>query len=81
MASNTRDTPPRLVGTVKWFSTIRGYGFLLGEDGAELFVHAVAIPRDHRDEGLTEGQVVSYSVGTSATGRLRAEHVQLEAVG
>jgi CspA family cold shock protein len=29
--------------TVKWFSAMRGYGFLLREDGAELFVHTITL--------------------------------------
>lgn len=30
-------------GKVKWFNTMKGYGFLEGDDGEEYFVHRTAI--------------------------------------
>ena len=31
-------------GTVKWYNPIKGYGFITGEDGQDVFVHSSALP-------------------------------------
>lgn len=51
----------RTIGTVKWFNSGKGYGFLARENGADVFVHYSAI----RSDGfrmLEEGQRVEFSV-------------------
>jgi cold shock protein len=49
-------------GTVKWFSTDRGYGFITPDDDAkDVFVHHSAI-RDQGFKGLAEGARVEYEV-------------------
>ncbi len=48
-------------GTVKWFNAEKGYGFITGEDGNDVFVHFSAI----QGEGfktLDEGQEVTFEV-------------------
>jgi cold shock protein len=49
------------IGTVKWFSAEKGYGFITPEDGSrDVFVHFSGIAGDgHRS--LDEGQRVSFS--------------------
>ena len=32
-----------MVGTIKWFNTSKGFGFILTEDGTEVFVHYLDI--------------------------------------
>ncbi len=51
----------RVVGTVKWFNSGKGYGFLSPENGADVFVHFSAISGDGY-RSLTEGQKVEFSV-------------------
>jgi len=33
-----------LKGTVQWFNSRKGYGFIQGEDGKDVFVHHTAVP-------------------------------------
>ncbi len=54
-------------GTVKWFDSAKGFGFITGEDKQDVFVHHSAI----NCEGfatLDEGQAVSYEVVEDAKG-------------
>jgi len=48
-------------GKVKWFNADKGYGFITGEDGKDIFVHYSAIQCDGF-RTLEEGQNVSYEV-------------------
>lgn len=48
-------------GTVKWFKNEKGYGFITGEDGNDVFVHFSAIEMEGY-KSLHEGQQVSYDV-------------------
>jgi len=48
-------------GTVKWFNSEKGYGFVTAEDGQELFVHFSSIVADGY-KSLEEGQSVYFDV-------------------
>jgi CspA family cold shock protein len=49
-------------GTVKWFNTTKGYGFIQPEDGgADVFVHVSAVEKAGL-RGLNEGQRVSFEL-------------------
>ncbi|MFA7577282.1 MAG: cold-shock protein [Candidatus Muiribacteriota bacterium] len=48
-------------GKVKWFNDAKGYGFITGEDGNDVFVHFKAIQGDGF-KTLAEGQDVNYEV-------------------
>ena len=60
-------------GTVKWFNAEKGYGFLTGEDGKDVFVHFYAIVGDGF-KTLEEGQAVTYDLTEGAKG-LQASNV------
>ena len=51
----------RRKGTVKWFNDQKGYGFITGEDGKDVFVHHSAISGDGY-KSLSEGQSVTFEV-------------------
>jgi CspA family cold shock protein len=64
------------VGTVKWFNTTKGYGFIQPEDGSkDVFVHISAVQRANLAT-LNEGQKVSYDIqqerGKSSAANLKA---------
>ena len=48
-------------GSVKWFDDAKGYGFIAGEDGKDVFVHHTAIQADGF-RTLKEGDLVEYEV-------------------
>ncbi len=67
---------PREEGTVKWFNSTKGFGFITCEDGEDVFVHYRSIRGKDRYL-LREGATVSYVLGRSGKGP-QAEDVDLE---
>jgi cold shock protein len=63
-------------GTVKWFNTQKGYGFIQPEDGSkDVFVHISAVERAGLYE-LKEGQKVTFEVvANRKTGKASAENL------
>jgi len=63
------------VGTVKFFNSQKGFGFIRPEDGGpDVFVHVSAVERAGM-RGLVEGQKVSYDV-VSERGKTAASNLQ-----
>lgn len=65
------------VGTVKWFNSTKGFGFIQPEAGGQdVFVHISAVHRSGLGE-LTEGQKISYEVvNDPKRGKSSAEHLK-----
>ncbi len=64
-------------GTVKWFNTTKGYGFIQPDDGgADVFVHISAVERAGL-RGLNEGQKVNYDLEQDRrSGKMAAGNLQ-----
>ncbi len=58
----------RHVGTVKWFSAEKGYGFIARSDGSDVFVHQSAI-QSTGYRTLQEGQRVEFDIEEDAKGQ------------
>jgi len=64
-------------GTVKWFNSIKGFGFIEPEDGSkDAFVHISAVERAGLT-GLNEGQKVSYELQQGQNGKSSAENLSI----
>jgi CspA family cold shock protein len=65
------------VGTVKWFNSVKGYGFISPDDGSkDAFVHISAVERAGLP-GLAEGQRVEFELQPGKNGKSSAENLVL----
>ncbi|MBU3160269.1 cold-shock protein [Clostridium frigoris] len=48
------------IGTVKWFNTVKGFGFIEVEGEKDVFVHISAIQGNESERSLEEGQKVQF---------------------
>lgn len=53
-------------GIVKFFNAARGFGFITGEDGQEVFVHATGLNEDIREEDSVTYDTQNGNKGLSA---------------
>lgn len=67
-------------GTVKWFNTQKGFGFIQPDNGgADVFVHISAVERSGL-RSLNEGQKVNYEIKMDPKkGKAAAENIQVAA--
>ncbi len=65
------------VGSVKWFNDAKGYGFITGEDGKDVFAHFSAINAEGF-KSLKEGDKVEYDIVEGEKGPQAANIVKLE---
>ena len=64
-------------GTVKWFNTTKGYGFIAPESGGkDVFVHISAVERSGLT-GLADNQKVTYDLASGRDGRESATNIAL----
>ncbi len=65
------------IGTVKFFNTTRGFGFIQPDDGSkDAFVHISAVERAGLSS-LSEGQKVSYELQPGQNGKSSAENLSV----
>lgn len=63
------------IGTVKFFNSDRGYGFITNEEGGkDAFVHISAVERSGMTS-LREGQKLSYELETGRDGKVSAANL------
>lgn len=62
-------------GTVKWFSSEKGYGFISQENGEDLFVHFSEIQGDGY-KSLDENAEVEFVIASGANGKNQATQVR-----
>lgn len=63
-------------GTVKWFNTTKGYGFIQPDDGgSDVFVHITAVEQAGL-AGLNEGEKLSYELVSQRDGKMKAGNLQ-----
>jgi CspA family cold shock protein len=76
-AGQRQETPGMATGTVKWFNTTKGFGFIAPDGGGkDIFVHISAVERAGLT-GLADNQKVKFDVEAGRDGRESAANISL----
>lgn len=68
------NTVTYMIGKVKWFDTKRGYGFITGSNGVDVYVHYTAICSDGF-KNLKHNWTVEFDIIATDDGRTEARNV------
>lgn len=63
-------------GTVKWFNSQKGYGFITDSYGKDHFFHYSSIQMKRKFRFLNEGDIVEFEVEQGTNGKVQAVNVQ-----
>ena len=69
--ASSAETVTNMKGTVKWYDSVKGFGFILGDDNTDYFVHRTGV----KDEvfSLEAGQSVEFNVKEGEKGPLAVD--------
>jgi len=71
-SSAVPSTGKREAGTVKWFDSTKGFGFIVRDSGSDIFVHFSNIKGDGY-RSLEEGQRVDFGIGEGRRGPMATD--------
>jgi cold shock protein len=78
MHTEDQEMAERVTGTVKWFNSEKGYGFISHEGGKDVFVHYSSL-EGSGFRNLTEGESVEFEIEDSPKGPQAAKVTKLDA--
>lgn len=73
--TNSSETLETIEGEVKWFDARKGFGFIVGPSGQDIFVHFSVIEQESGFRTLKDGERVVYSAAQGSKG-WSATHVR-----